>query len=310
MHTIFGPIQSRRFGRSLGVDLSPEKKQCNFDCLYCELAPMATLEKQESVVAVLEIVEELKEHLNDHIDVITITANGEPTLYPYLDELLEEIDKIKGSTQTLILTNSAALTDPKVYKTLLKFDQVKLSLDAVSEDVFKKIDRPHKSIQLEKLVERVISFSQEYTKKLFIEILFVRGLNDTQGEIAKLNKILQKVKASRIDLGTIDRPPAYPVEGLSYKELHTIAMLFDKTLPIHIASRVHAEPNQGEYSQEEILNTLDKRPLTKEDVDLLFDVVSKKRLAELLEKQEIVEKQIAGIVFLVPNKNRARKRSY
>jgi len=310
MHTIFGPIQSRRFGRSLGVDLSPEKKQCNFDCLYCELAPMATLEKQESVVAVSEIVEELKEHLNDHIDVITITANGEPTLYPYLDELLEEIDKIKGSTQTLILTNSAALTDPKVYKTLLKFDQVKLSLDAVSEDVFKKIDRPHKSIQLEKLVERVISFSQEYTKKLFIEILFVRGLNDTQGEIAKLNKILQKVKASRIDLGTIDRPPAYPVEGLSYKELHTIAMLFDKTLPIHIASRVHAEPNQGEYSQEEILNTLDKRPLTKEDVDLLFDVVSKKRLAELLEKQEIVEKQIAGIVFLVPNKNRARKRSY
>ena len=310
MHTIFGPIQSRRFGRSLGVDLSPEKKQCNFDCLYCELAPMATLEKQESVVAVLEIVEELKEHLNDHIDVITITANGEPTLYPYLDELLEEIDKIKGSTQTLILTNSAALTDPKVYKTLLKFDQVKLSLDAVSEDVFKKIDRPHKSIQLEKLVERVISFSQEYTKKLFIEILFVRGLNDTQGEIAKLNKILQKVKASRIDLGTIDRPPAYPVEGLSYKELHTIAMLFDKTLPIHIASRVHAEPNQGEYSQEEILNTLDKRPLTKEDVDLLFDVVSKKRLAELLEKQEIVEKQIAGIVFLVPQKNRARKRSY
>jgi len=310
MHTIFGPIQSRRFGRSLGVDLSPEKKQCNFDCLYCELAPMATLEKQESVVAVSEIVEELKEHLNDHIDVITITANGEPTLYPYLDELLEEIDKIKGSTQTLILTNSAALTDPKVYKTLLKFDQVKLSLDAVSEDVFKKIDRPHKSIQLEKLVERVISFSQEYTKKLFIEILFVRGLNDTQGEIAKLNKILQKVKASRIDLGTIDRPPAYPVEGLSYKELHTIAMLFDKTLPIHIASRVHAEPNQGEYSQEEILNTLDKRPLTKEDVDLLFDVVSKKRLAELLEKQEIVEKQIAGIIFLVPQKNRARKRSY
>lgn len=308
MHTIFGPIQSRRFGRSLGVDLSPEKKQCNFDCLYCELAPMATVEKQERVVEVATVIEELKEHLSDQIDVITITANGEPTLYPYLDQLIAEIDKIKGSTETLILTNSAALIDPKVYKTLLKFDQVKLSLDAVSEDIFKKIDRPHKSIKLEKLVERVISFSQEYSKKLYIEVLFVRGLNDTQEAVVKLNEVLKKVRATRIDLGTIDRPPAYPVEGLSYKELHTIAMLFDKTLPIHIASRVHAEPNQSEYSREEILNTLDKRPLTREDIDLLFNEASKQRLAELLEKQELVEKNISNVVFLVPKENVKRKR--
>lgn len=95
MKTIFGPINSRRFGSSLGIDLSPALKQCNFDCLYCELAPSATTDKQIEVIEVSTIINELKTHLNDKIDVITLTANGEPTLYPYLDELIDEINKIK-----------------------------------------------------------------------------------------------------------------------------------------------------------------------------------------------------------------------
>ena len=147
MKTIFGPVNSRRFGSSLGIDLSPSTKQCNFDCLYCELAPSATMNTQINTVEVQTIINELKTHLNDKIDVITLTANGEPTLYPHLDTLIDEIDKIKNSTQTLILTNSATLVDNKVFNSLLKLDQVKLSLDAISEDIFKKIDRPHESIK-------------------------------------------------------------------------------------------------------------------------------------------------------------------
>lgn len=95
MKSIFGPVNSRRFGSSLGIDLSPALKQCNFDCLYCELAPSATTDKQANVVEVATIINELREHLNDKIDVITITANGEPTLYPYLDELIDALNKIK-----------------------------------------------------------------------------------------------------------------------------------------------------------------------------------------------------------------------
>lgn len=308
MHTIFGPIHSRRFGSSLGVDLSPNKKQCNFDCLYCELAPMATVDHQEDVVAVKNIIDELKEHLHDKIDVITLTANGEPTLYPHLDQLLEEIDRIKGETQTLILTNSAALVDEKVFATLLKLDQVKLSLDAVSEDIFKKIDRPHPNINLENLVEKVIEFSQVYTGKLFIEILFVHGLNDTLQEVQKLNEVLLHIKASRIDIGSIDRPPAYPVVGLSYKELHDIAMMFDSSLPIHIASRIHAEPNNRYYEKDEILNTLDKRPLTQGDVDLLFDAKSKENLIELLKDQKVLKQMVGNLEFFMPQTNIKRKR--
>jgi len=305
---IFGPVNSRRFGMSLGVDLSPSHKQCNFDCLYCELAPMATVDSQNKTIEVQAIIQELKPHLNDEIDVITLTANGEPTLYPYLTELIDEIDKIKKSTQTLILTNSATLIEERVFNALLKLDQVKLSLDAVSSDVFKKIDRPHTSIDVDAIVAKVKEFSKLYKGKLFIEILFVHGLNDTQEEIAKLNVVLREIDAERIDLGTIDRPPAYPVVGISYKELYEASKLFDKDLPIHIASRVHAEPNNAVYTPEEILNTLDKRPLTQDDINLLFDEPSKIEFNSLLREKKVVKKVVGNLEFFIPYENEKRKR--
>ncbi|HHD82106.1 MAG TPA: radical SAM protein, partial [Campylobacterales bacterium] len=104
MNVIFGPVNSRRFGKSLGVDLSPSKKQCNFDCLYCELPAAKTMDSYEDVISVEEIVNAVQSALEEHkdIDVLTITANGEPTLYPHLSELMNEINGIKGRTQTLI----------------------------------------------------------------------------------------------------------------------------------------------------------------------------------------------------------------
>ncbi len=306
---IFGPVNSRRFGMSLGVDLSPNSKQCNFDCLYCELAPMATVASQSNVVSVERIISELTKHLDDKIDVITLTANGEPTLYPHLNELIDELNKLKNNTQTLILTNSANLVDQNTFQTLLKLDQVKLSLDAVSHEVFKKIDRPHENIDIDDVVKKVIEFSNVYKGKLFIEILFVHGLNDTQEEVQKLNIVLKNIKAARIDLGTIDRPPAYPVVGISYKELHSIAQMFEPSLPIHIASRVHAEPNNTTYTEDEIINTLDKRPLTKDDIDLLFDEQSKKRLEKLLGESKIIKKEVGNLEFYIPFENIKRKRS-
>jgi wyosine [tRNA(Phe)-imidazoG37] synthetase (radical SAM superfamily) len=307
--TIFGPINSRRFGSSLGIDLSPALKQCNFDCLYCELAPSATISEQKNVVEVSAIINELKEHLHDKIDVITITANGEPTLYPYLNELIDELNKIKNGTQTLILTNSSTLVNKKVFNSLLKLDQVKLSLDAVSNSVFKRIDRPHVDIKIEKIVQKVIEFSKVYKGKLFIEILFVKDLNDTKEEIQKLNDVSMRLKVTRIDIGTIDRPPAYPVSGVSYKELHEISHLFESSLPIHIASRIHAEPNNASYDDEEILNTLDKRPLTAEDIDLLFDEESKKRLDLLLKNSKIAKKSVGNLEFFILHENEERKRA-
>lgn len=311
MKFIFGPVASRRFGTSLGIDLSPGKKQCNFDCLYCELAPALTVNKQSETYPASDILKALKASLLEHpnSDVITLTANGEPTLYPYLNELIIGINKIKENRETLILTNSATLNSEQTYQSLLKLDQVKLSLDAVTSNVFNKIDRPHADINLNKIIDSVISFSKEFTGKLFIEILFVRGLNDTKEEIKALNKVLKELKCQRIDLGTIDRPPAYPIEGLSYNELFKISHLFDADLPIHIASRKNIKIEPSTYTNEEIINTLDKRPLTHDDVAILFDEASIKRLNQLIQNEEVLIKNIANLDFYMPSANISRKKA-
>jgi len=310
MKFIFGPVASRRFGTSLGIDLSPDTKQCNFDCLYCELAPAATIPAFTKSYPPQEIISELTNALSEHpnTEVITLTANGEPSLYPYLDELIQEIDHIKQNKQTLMLTNSATLSNEKTYKSLLALDQVKLSLDAVSLDVFKKIDRPHEGIDLSLLVQSVINFSQEYKGRLFIEILFVKGLNDTAQEISALNAVLKEVKCERIDLGTIDRPPAYPIEGISYEKLFEVSHHFDATLPIHIASRKDIKSQPSSYTDEEIINTLDKRPLTMDDVKILFDENSIKRLLDLHANAKLSIKKISNIEFYIPSSNIQRKR--
>lgn len=96
--------------------------------------------------------------------------------------------------------------------------------------------------------------------------------------------------------------------GVSYKELHNIALKFDSTLPIHIASRIHAEPNNVYHTKEEILNTLDKRPLTMEDINLLFDEKSKENLNDLLTCNEIAIKKVGNLEFYIPRINLQRKR--
>ena len=310
MSTIFGPVHSRRFGVSLGIDLSASTKQCNFDCLYCELAPLPAITHQHDITPVKVILADLTQALTQHpnIDVITLTANGEPTMYPYLDELVDAINILKADKKTLILSNSASLSDEKVFNTLLKLDQVKLSLDAATPDIFHKIDRPAEGIEIAAIIQAIQSFSHIYTGKLFIEILFVRGVNDTVEEVSALNQALMRVKCDRIDIGTIDRPPAYAVSGLNFQELYTISQGFNPSLPIHIVSRTHASAIPSSYSTNEILTTLDKRPLTQQDIDALFDESSKKRLQMLINEDKITHIERSNILFYLPKQNSERKR--
>lgn len=309
MSSIFGPVHSRRFGVSLGIDLSCSVKQCNFDCLYCELAPALPLTHQHSTTPVETILSELSDALHHHpdIDVITLTANGEPTLYPYLDELITQLNAIKGKKELLILSNSASLSDEKVFNTLLRLDQVKLSLDAATPEIFKKIDRPAEGITIDAIIENIQRFSKLFNGKLFIEILFVRGVNDTAEETAALNKALMNISSSRIDIGTVDRPPAYAVQGLEFSELYALSQQFGPALPIHIVSRTHASCTPSHYSSEEILSTLDKRPLTEEDINALFDPESKNRLQTLVHEGKITPIERSNVVFYLPTQNLHRK---
>ncbi len=301
MPIIFGPINSRRFGKSLGIDLSPSKKQCNFDCLYCELEPAKTMGAYEDVVSVDEVMEALNGVLAQHqdIDVLTITANGEPTLYPHLSELMDEINKVKGEIKTLILSNGSNIYKPKTQEALMKFDTVKLSLDCATPRCLKRLDRANKRIDVEKIKEGMLSFKEKFSKPLIIEILMVKGINNTKKEIEALNSYLLKLKPTRIDIGTIDRPPAYPVEGLSYEEILERSTWFDATLPIYIVHRQKVLAKASSYSKEDILETIKKRPLTLEDIEVLFDAKSKERLQILVKDREIKVETYSDYDFFV-----------
>ncbi|WP_323587935.1 radical SAM protein [Aliarcobacter butzleri] len=294
---IFGPIPSRRFGISLGIDLSPSKKQCNFDCLYCELEGAKTVDKMDTFPSVDEIIKAIKESFKNHpkIDVITITCNGEPTLYPKLSELIDEINKIKGETKTLILSNGSTIYKKEIFEALLKIDIVKLSLDCVSEKCFKKLDRQNKSVEIEKIVPSMIEFSQKTKKDFVLEVLFVKDINDKDEEIELLFNAVKQINPKRIDIGTIDRPPAYKVNPVNYEFLEDIANKFEG-LNVNIVFK--NRPKQIiSYNKEEILSMINRRPLTIEDIENMFDKQSKIFLEELIRNEEIGLVDNAGIKF-------------
>jgi len=300
MSIIFGPINSRRFGKSLGVDLSPEYKQCNFDCLYCELKSAKVVNKQNSVVSLNSIISEIEDALNKDkdIDYLTITANGEPTLYPYLDELIEMINKIKGSVKTLILSNGSTIYKKDVQKALSKFDSVKLSLDCATSRCFKKLDRASKEVALEEIKQGMLEFKENFNKDLLIEILFVEGVNDNSTEVQELNSFLIKLNPTRVDIGTVDRPPAYSIKPICYDKLYELSLEFDNSLNIAIATKQPLKSAKFNYTKDEIINTLKRRPLTKDDIDILFNKDSKKRLLELLKDGILINSKSAGVDFI------------
>ena len=300
MKYIFGPVYSRRFGISLGIDLSPDTKRCNFDCLYCELEKSKPTDVYSNASEPESILKELKSFLknNKEINVITITANGEPTLYPYLDELIEKINRIKGEIKTLILSNASTIHKPEIRETLKKFDIVKLSLDTVDESIFKKVDRPLKGISIKEIIDGIKKFRREFNKKLIIEILVVKYVNDSPDEIRKIGEVLKEIKPDRVDLGTVDRPPAYRVFPVSNEKLHYLSS-FLEGLNVNVVERKHEKSYQFELSEEEILNTLSKRPLTEEDIEKTFSSETVKIFKQLLEENKIKEETINGKKFFV-----------
>ena len=297
MSIIFGPVNSRRFGLSLGVDLSPYKKQCNFDCLYCELTRAKPITNQENPLLVDEIIKEVKKGLLKHpnIDVITLTANGEPTLYPYLDELIDRLNKIKKNKKLLILSNASTITNPTIQKALQKLDIVKLSLDCATQKCFKKLDRPTKEIEIKKIIEGVEEFRKNYKGFLVIEILVVKGVNDRANEFQALAKILEKIKPNRVDIGTIDRPPAYNVKPILPQTLYQLASFLPK-LPVSIITKTNTNLAQS-FNQNELLEMIKRRPLSQEDIKTLLDKDSQKRFWKLFKEGKIKRRELGSLLF-------------
>ena len=295
--TIFGPIQSRRFGLSLGIDLSPDEKSCNFDCLYCELAVAEVTDTIKNPPKVEDILSEVKAALVEFpdVDVITLTANGEPTLYPDLDALVDGLNRVKGDKKLLILSNASTIYHDSMQATLSKIDIVKLSLDCASEGCFKKIDRAMVSIMIADIIEGMKRFRSRYEGDMVIEILVIKGVNDTKEEMQRLNRVLHEIEPDRIDLGSIDRPPAYGVQAVSEEVLKELAEEFSD-LPVHLIYK-QAPKKRVDFSEEEIIETVKRRPQSEGDVAHLFSKEAQERLQKLLDEEKLIMIEIAGVMF-------------
>ena len=293
MKYIFGPVASRRFGMSLGVDISPDKKRCNFDCIYCELEPSKPVMEYDNPPSVNEILNDIKTAVKKYeFDVLTITSNGEPTLYPYLDKLVDNLSEYK----LLILSNSSTIDNQKIQNTLTKFNIVKLSLDAVTPEIFKKIDRPHKSINVEKIINGMIEFRKKYKGELIIEILVVKGINDKAEEFKKINEVLKEIKPDRVDISTIDRPPAYNVKGVDANVLYELSKNIQNQ-HIFIPTRDKLNFKIENLTKNELLTTLKKRPFSEDDITNIFDEHTQRVFNDLMKENLIEEVWVGGIKF-------------
>lgn len=302
MKIVFGPVSSRRFGLSLGVDLSPALKQCNFDCVYCELSPSRGIQRQNSVVSVREILDEVKLSLEKGIefDVLTLTANGEPSLYPHLKELIRALKSLLKGKKILILSNGTAVLDEDKFEALLELDIVKLSLDSANTKTFYRIDKALRNIDLNLMIEKMVEFSKVFKGELVMEILVVAGFNDTQEEFRALDKVLARISPLRVDLSTIDRPPAYPVKAVSEQKLNELSHLI-KSVPVLIAKRHFSQKKLG-FGKEELLKMLYLRPQSQLDIEMKFNDETLKNLNELLIGGCIRVLDLAGVKFYKADK--------
>ena len=297
MKILFGPINSRRFGRSLGIDLSPSKKQCNFDCVYCELEAQKPQEKQDEIVSVEEIILEVQGALEKNVpfDFLTLTANGEPSLYPHLDELISSLRKIAKDKKLLILSNGTVVLDQDKFNTLLKLDVVKFSLDSAISKTFYRIDRALKNINLEKMIEKMAEFKTQFKGDLVMEILVVKDLNDNEEEFIALNQALAKIAPLRVDLSTIDRPPAYAVKKISEESLLELSKLITST-PVLLPKR-HYEGEKLNFNEEELLKMLHLRSQSEIDIENKLDKTSQLLLDKLIKEEKIKILNLAGVKF-------------
>lgn len=209
MKFIFGPVPSRRLGKSLGISPIP-RKTCNYSCIYCQLGRTDKMTNTRNEFFKLEdILDEFKIYLkdSDKFDIITIVGEGEPTLYSKLGELIIELKQLTDKP-IAVITNGALFSNYNVSQELLNADFVLPSLDAYNEDLSKKIDRPHGSINFKKEINSLIDFSNIYKGKLWLEIMLIDNFNSDKKSIQNFKKLLKKINYDRLYLNTPVRPPA------------------------------------------------------------------------------------------------------
>ncbi len=305
MKYLFGPVPSRRLGLSLGVDLVPYKV-CSFDCLYCELGRTTshTSERRE-YVPTRGVLDELRSCFGDSgfsCDYVTLSGSGEPTLHSGLADIVAGIKEITIRPLAL-LTNSSLLNDPEVRRAVQPVDVILPSLDAATPKAFQRLNRPVDSVRIESIISGLLALREEFSGKIWLEILFCRGINDSDAEIEALTKAIEDVRPDKIQLNTVVRPGAYrEAQSVSLDFLQQVQRRWGERAEI-IAPFSSSQLNHGQQdSLQQIIDLLQRRPCTVQDMAASCAMVPAEvvKFLDLLKKEGKVKESIhEGETFFV-----------
>jgi wyosine [tRNA(Phe)-imidazoG37] synthetase (radical SAM superfamily) len=296
MKHVFGPVPSRRLGRSLGVDLVAFKT-CSYDCIYCQLGRTTckTVERRDWVSCDL-LLEELRHALGSRPDYITLSGSGEPTLHAGLGTLIE---RIKGLTSipVAVLTNGSLLWRADVRQELQRADLVIPSLDAGDDLRFQCINRPHESLTFEQMVEGLIAFRREYKGQYWLEVFLLGGYTSVAEEVGKIADVVRRIRPDRVQLNTVTRPPAQAFAApVPAADLARLAELFEPRAEV-IAEHPIAAPQPGAHSAAgDILVMLQRRPCRVEDIMAAHGLHRQEAIKHLdeLVRRKAVEPVVVG----------------
>ncbi len=297
---VFGPVPSRRLGRSLGVDLVP-MKTCSFDCIYCQLGRTSELTvSRREYVPLDRVISDLRGALERRPDYITLSGSGEPTLYARLGELITRIKQITD-IPVAVLTNGSLLWQPEVRRELAAADLLVPSLDAGDTAIFETVNRPHRSIDFAAVVDGLVRMREEFRGHFWLEVFLLNGFTGLPGQIASLVEQVRRIEPERVQLNTVCRPPAEDyAAGLPAQRMAELAGLF--TPCAEVISDFHGIHRQPEFAagRREVADLLRRRPCTAGDIadglQMHLNEVAK-YLEELAVAGEVESRRVHGLIY-------------
>jgi wyosine [tRNA(Phe)-imidazoG37] synthetase (radical SAM superfamily) len=297
---IYGPVPSRRLGLSLGVDIIPFKF-CTLDCVYCQLGP--TTKKTTEIkdhFSEQEIISQIKKKIesSSRIDFITFSGSGEPTLNSRIGPLIKKIKKFTD-IPVAVLTNSTLLAQKRVRDFLKQADLVVPSLDAATQDVFEKINRPHPSLKIEQVIDGIKQFRKDFKGQLWLEVILVKGINDSESHLRSLKKAIQEIEPDKVQLNTVIRPPSEKsAQPLNQKEMQRIKKFMGENSEVIAHFKRKGLTPEEEDLPGIILDMIRRRPVTVKDIS---DSLGRHK-NEVLKYIDLLKKE--DKIKSVPHKNK------
>ncbi|MBN2519077.1 MAG: radical SAM protein [Bacteroidales bacterium] len=295
---VFGPVPSRRLGQSLGINNIPYKI-CTYSCIYCQVGKAIKMQiNRQEFYKPEELVDEVKAllcNIQDNYqypDYITIVPDGEPTLDIHLGELIDELKTFK--IPIAVITNASIIHLPDVQKDLLKADFVSVKVDAVSLETWKKINKPHKRLNINDIKQGIQYFAKQYTGKLVTETMLVDGINDSYTEFEDIARFVETFNPNTAYISIPTRPPAFkgvlPADETAVTAAYTIFRQGIAKVELLTGYEGNAFSSTGNF-REDILSITAVHPMREDAVlELMHKTGNQKNSLNALLEENLLEK--------------------